>query len=63
MLSFFAGQPFDQLDAIGLVGRVLCQQHAREIDVGAAPSKVGRITLVASAHGFFSGSLFIINAQ
>ena len=36
LLRLFAGKPLDQLDAVGLVGRVLGQQHAGEIDVGAA---------------------------
>ena len=46
-----------------LVQPLFVRQHdAGEIDVGAAAFG-GRITLVASAHGFFSGSLFIISAQ
>ena len=63
LLRLLAGEPLDQLDAVGLVGRVLGQQTPERLTWVPPPSNVGRITLVASAHGFFSGSLFIISAQ
>ena len=36
LLRLFAGQPLDQLHGVGLVRRVLGEQHAGEVDVGAA---------------------------